>query len=242
MQQNLRERYSPPSLAHPMGTDGLGRDVFARVIWGTRPSLGIGIAAACLSTLVGALVGFLAGFTGGRLDTIVCRFTDMLMAFPMVLLAIIIVTVMGSGLLNLILAISVASLPSFIRVSRSAALSIREADFVMASNSIGSPKSWQLLHHVVPNGVPLVIVLATARMGTVILTEASLSFLGLGVPPGTPTWGAMIAEGRSVLVEAPWVSLAPGIAIMLVVLSFNQLGDGLRDILDPRMRGRGLQS
>ena len=240
MKQNLRMRYSPPSQQYPMGTDALGRDVLVRVVYGTRTSLGIGVVAASLSAVTGAIIGFVAGFTGRRIDTFICRLTDMLMAFPMVLLAIIVVTVMGGGVLNLILAISASSLPRFIRISRSVALSIREADFVMASRSIGSPPWWQILHHVIPNGIPLVVVLTTARMGSVILTEASLSFLGLGVPPGTPSWGAMISEGRGVLVEAPWLSLAPGVAIMLIVLSFNQFGDGLRDLLDPRMRGAGI--
>lgn len=239
MAQSLRDRYQPPSSKHLLGTDALGRDVLARVIFGARTSLGIAIAAATTSAVLGAMLGFLSGFLGGKLDTVITRLVDILMAFPMVLLAIIIITVMGSGILNLILAIVVSSLPRFVRLARSVALSIRESDFILASRSIGGNTWWQIVNHVVPNGIPLVIVLATARLGTVILTESSLSFLGLGVPPGTPSWGTMISEGRQVLREAPWLSLAPGLAIMLVVLCFNMLGDGLRDLLDPQMRGSG---
>jgi len=239
MAQSLRDRYQPPSSEHLLGTDALGRDVLARVIFGARTSLGIAIAAASISALLGAMVGFLSGFVGGTLDTVTTRLVDILMAFPMVLLAIIIITVMGSGIINLILAIVVSSLPRFVRLARSVALSIRESDFILASRSIGGNFWWQIVTHVVPNGIPLVIVLATARLGTVILTESSLSFLGLGVPPGTPSWGSMISEGRQVLREAPWLSFAPGLAIMLVVLCFNMLGDGLRDLLDPQMRGSG---
>jgi peptide/nickel transport system permease protein len=239
MAQSLRDRYQPPSSEHLLGTDALGRDVLARVIFGARTSLGIAIAAATISAVLGAMLGFLSGFLGGKLDTVITRLVDILMAFPMVLLAIIIITAMGSGILNLILAIVVSSLPRFVRLARSVALSIRESDFILASRSIGGNTWWQIVNHVVPNGIPLVIVLATARLGTVILTESSLSFLGLGVPPGTPSWGTMISEGRQVLREAPWLSLAPGLAIMLVVLCFNMLGDGLRDLLDPQMRGSG---
>jgi peptide/nickel transport system permease protein len=223
-----------------MGTDELGRDVFIRVVYGARLSLGIAATAALVTAIVGAFMGFLAGFLGGSLDTTISRFVDMLMAFPTVLLAILMIAVIGGGVVNLVIAIALSSLPHFVRVARSAALSIRESDFVLASVAIGAPIWWQILRHVVPNGIPLVVVLATARMGTVILTESSLSFLGLGVPPGTPSWGSMISEGRNVLLEAPWVSLAPGTAIMLVVLCFNLLGDGLRDLLDPKMRGRGV--
>ncbi len=241
-QQNLSVRYNPPSSEHLMGTDQLGRDVFLRVIYGARVSLGIAIFAATLSASIGAFIGFSAGFVGGWFDTVVIRMTDMLMAFPTVLLAIILITLLGGGVINLLFAISIASLPSFIRIARSAALSIRNTDYARASYSFGATMLWQVRKHVIPNGFPLIIVVATARMGTIILAEASLSFLGLGVPPGTPSWGAMISDGRRVLTEAPWVSLAPGIAIMLVVLSFNQLGDGLRDILDPSMRGSGINS
>jgi peptide/nickel transport system permease protein len=241
-QMRLRAQFRPPSVEHLMGTDELGRDVLIRVIYGARVSLGIAASAALVTAVVGAVAGFVAGFLGGALDTGISRFVDMLMAFPAVLLAIIMIAIMGGGIVNLVIAIMISSLPHFVRVARSTALSIRESDFILASVAIGAPVWWQMLKHVVPNGIPLVVVLATARMGTVILTESSLSFLGLGVPPGTPSWGAMISEGRNVLLEAPWVSLAPGTAIMLVVLCFNLLGDGLRDLLDPRMRGRGVAS
>lgn len=239
--QSLRDRYQAPSLAHPMGTDALGRDVFIRVVYGTRTSLGIALAAATLSTAIGALVGFLGGYHGGYLDAMITRSVDILMAFPTVLLAIIILTVMGSGVLNLVVAIVISYLPHFVRVARSVALTLRDADFLTASRALGAPGWWQVLMHIVPNGVPIVVVLATARLGTVILTESSLSFLGLGVPPGTPSWGAMISEGREVLRQAPWLSLAPGVAIVLVVLCFNLIGDGLRDLLDPQMRGSGMR-
>jgi peptide/nickel transport system permease protein len=241
LSQNLRDRHEPPSLQYPLGTDGLGRDVFIRVLYGARTSLGISITAATFTAILGALLGFMAGFIKGRLDLVFTRANDVLMAFPTVLLAIIIISVMGSGVINLIIAIIISSLPRFFRVARSAALSIRETDYIIASQSFGTPIWRQIWWHVIPNGLPIVVILATARLGTVILTEASLSFLGLGVPPGTPSWGAMISEGRTVMREAPWLSLAPGIAIMTVVLCFNLLGDAVRDLADPYMRGAGLR-
>ncbi len=240
--QNLRERYQPPSIEHPMGTDSLGRDVFVRVVYGARTSLGIAVTAAILSAVTGSLLGFASGFIGGRFDIIVARSVDILMAFPTVLLAIVIITVLGGGVFNLIVAIVISSLPQFVRIARSLAFSIREQDYVQAARSMGATAWRQLIYHIVPNGIPVIIILTTALMGSVILIESSLSFLGLGVQPGTPSWGAMISEGRGVLREAPWLSLAPGLAIMIAVLSFNLVGDGLRDLLDPQMRGTGITS
>lgn len=238
--QNLIQRYQAPSLEHPMGTDALGRDVFIRVVYGARTSLGIAVAAAMLSAVSGAALGFTGGFLRGRVDQLIVRSVDILMAFPTVLLAIVIITVIGGGILNLILAIVISSWPQFVRIARSAALTIGTSGYVEASRSMGATSFWQLTRHVVPNGIPLIVVLTTARMGTVILIESSLSFLGLGVSPGTPSWGAMISDGREVLREAPWLSLAPGIAIMVSVLCFNLIGDGLRDLIDPQMRNTGV--
>ena len=241
MKQNLSVRYQPPGLDYPMGTDNLGRGVFVRVIYGARTSLGISLVAGLLSLLLGGILGFSAGFLGGSFDTFLVRINDILMAFPTVLLAITIITFIGGGIINLVLAISVASIPGFFRIARSIAMSIRNMEFVTASISFGSTQWWQISRHVLSNGVPLMLVLLSARLGDIILAESSLSFLGLGTPPGTPSWGAMISSGRIVLREAPWVSLAPGVAMMLVIVSFNQIGDALRDLLDPRMRGAGIK-
>jgi peptide/nickel transport system permease protein len=240
MLQNLTARYTAPNEQYYMGTDELGRDIFIRVIYGSRASMGIAAAAALLSLFSGGLLGFISGFAGGRFDTLVVRLNDMLMALPAVLTAITIITFIGSGIFNLILALSISSFPRFLRMARSIAISIRNTEYVFASTSFGASTWWQIAKHVIPNGIPLMLVLVTSRMGTIILAESSLSFLGLGIPPGTPSWGAMISSGRTVLREAPWVSFAPGIAMILVILGYNQLGDSLRDLLDPRMRGAGI--
>lgn len=241
MQQNLSDRYQPPGPEYLMGTDHLGRDIFIRVIYGARTSLGIAVVTGLLSLLVGGIIGFSAGYLGGTFDTVIVRINDILMAFPTVLLAIAIITFIGGGIFNLVLAISFASLPGFFRIARSIAMSIRNMEFVTASISFGSTHWWQITRHVLPNGVPLMLVLLSARLGEIILAESSLSFLGLGIPPGTPSWGAMISTGRIVLREAPWVSLVPGVAMMIVIIGFNQIGDALRDLLDPRMRGAGIE-
>jgi peptide/nickel transport system permease protein len=239
--QSLRARYAPPSMESPFGRDALGRDVWARVLYGTRTSIGIAVAATIIATLLGSFIGFLAGFVRGAFDQIVVRIVDALIAFPLVLLAILMVAVMGSGIPNLVLAIVLASLPHYIRVARGTALALIHEEYLTAARALGATWWRQLWRHLLPNGVSVVVVLASARLGQVILTESALSFLGLGVPPGTPSWGSIISEGRGVLRDAPWVSLAPGLAIMVTVLAFNLLGDGVRDLMDPKRKGTGLR-
>jgi peptide/nickel transport system permease protein len=235
--QDLDNRYLPPSRAHVMGTDPFGRDIFSRIIWGARISLAVGVVVVLIATAVGTLAGVAAGYLGGKVDRAVTFFVDMLMAFPLLLVAIAILAVFGAGLFNVMLAIGVGSVPMFARVTRAETRTIRDRDYVTAARSIGATHLRIVVKHILPNIAASLIVLATTRVGTAILTESSLSFLGLGIRPPTPSWGIMVAEGRAYLEQAPWVALFPGVVVMITLLSFNLFGDGLRDALDVRLRG-----
>jgi ABC-type dipeptide/oligopeptide/nickel transport system permease subunit len=229
-----RIRLAPPGTAgHTLGTDELGRDVFSRLIWGSRISLIVGIVPVVLSALGGTAVGLLAGYYG-RLDQIITRSLDVLFAFPAILLALAIVSTLGPSIYNAMLAITVVAIPSFARLVRSLVLGLRQRPFVEAAQSLGAGTRRILWQHILPNTVSSVIVYGTFETGKTIVFAAALSFLGLGVQPPTPEWGAMLSEGRTVLANAWHVATIPGIAIFLVSLSFNILGDGLRDALDPR--------
>ena len=223
--------------SHLLGTDEFGRDLLSRIIWGARVSLQVGLASVALAFAVGVPLGIVAGFRGGRVETLVMRGSDMLMAFPTLLLALIIVTALGGSLTNEILAIGVALLPNFIRLSRSLSLTIRENDYILAARAIGAGQLRLMVRHVFPNALYALIVVATLYIATAIRTEAGLSFLGLGVPPPTPTWGNILSDGRQYIKCCPWITTFSGLAIMLAVLAFNIVGDALRDLLDPRMRG-----
>jgi peptide/nickel transport system permease protein len=235
--QDLANRYAPPSPQHPMGTDPFGRDVFSRIVWGARISLAVGVIVVAVATVIGALLGLTSGYLGGPVDRIVTFFVDMLMAFPLLLVAIAILAVFGAGLFNVMLAIGVGSIPMFARVIRAETRATRDRDYVAASRSIGASHPRIVRKHILPNITASIIVLATTRVGTAILTESSLSFLGLGIRPPTPSWGVMVAEGRAYLEQAPWIALFPGVVVMVTLLSFNLFGDGLRDALDVRLRG-----
>jgi len=222
---------------HWLGTDEFGRDILSRIIWGARVSLEVGLASVMIAFAIGVPLGILAGFRGGRTETAIMRGADMLMAFPTLLLALIIVTALGGSLINEILAIGIALLPNFVRLARSLSLTIRENDYIMAAQAIGAGQLRLMGRHVFPNALYALIVVATLYIATAIRTEASLSFLGLGVPPPTPTWGNILSDGRQYIKCCPWITTFSGLAIMLAVLAFNIVGDALRDLLDPRMRG-----
>jgi ABC-type dipeptide/oligopeptide/nickel transport system permease subunit len=225
----------PPSLAHLAGTDLFGRDVWSRLLWGGRLSLAAGILAVTLAALPGSLLGLLAGYSGGWLDALLMRLVDMLLAFPSLLLALALVAWLGPGLVGAALAVGLAGIPRFARVVRSATLGVRSELYIEAARVVGCRPERILLRHVAPSVRGVVIVLGSLELGYALLNIGALSFLGLGAQPPAPEWGAMLAEGRTLLRDAPWVTTAPGLAITLTVLAFNLLGDALRDTLDPRM-------
>ena len=229
------DRMQGPSLRHPLGTDLYGRDLLSRVIYGSRISLSVSALSVGLALLVGGLFGALAGYHRGWVDTVVMRVTDVFLAFPAVLLAIALLAFLGGGFWNLTLAIAVAFTAPFARVVRAAVLRTRHAMFVEASGALGATDSRLLWRHVLPNAAGPILVEITLRLAYAILAEAALSFLGLGTQPPAPAWGQMIADGRPFLETNPWISIAPGLAIMFTVLGFNLFGDALRDALDPRL-------
>ncbi|HBO69221.1 MAG TPA: peptide ABC transporter permease [Deltaproteobacteria bacterium] len=232
--QALDSGLSPPSVSHWLGQDKLGRDIFSRLAFGSRVSLAVGLGTVSISLLLGLLAGSLAGFFGGRTDRLLMRLADMLLAFPGILLAIGITAVLGPSLRNVLIALSVLGWVGYARLVRAQVLQVRELEFVQAAQAVGSPPARLLLRHILPNALSPILVEATFGIARAIVAEAGLSFLGLGVQPPTPSWGAMISEGRHFLFVAPHLTLAPGIAIMLTVMAFNFIGDGLRDALDVR--------
>lgn len=235
LRTDLYGRLSPPSLAKPFGTDDFGRDVLTRVMYGARISLRIGLVAVGISLVCGTALGLLAGYWGGAVDMVVMRLMDIMLAFPSILLAIVIVAIIGPSLTNAMLAVGIVVIPQYARLIRASVLSIREREYVMAARALGASNLRIVLRSVLPNCVAPLIVQSTLGMATAILDAAGLGFLGLGAQPPTPEWGAMLSGGRELIVKAPWVLTFPGLAILFAVLGFNLLGDGLRDALDPRM-------
>jgi len=231
----MRARFRPPSADFPFGTDNLGRSLWSRVLWGARLSVIIGLAVVALNAVFGTLVGALAGYVQA-LDGVLMRINDALMAFPAILLAIGITSVLGSGVENVILALSIVYVPRTARIVRASVLVLREMEYVQAAVAAGAGHLRILWRHILPNAMAPLIVQLSFLFAYAVLTEATLSFLGLGAVPPTPTWGNIMAEGRQYLVEAPWIISIPGAALMLTVLGLNLLGDGLRDVLDPRLR------
>jgi len=226
-----------PSGAHWLGTDSLGRDTLSRIIYGTRTSLMIGLIVVACASIVGMTLGTLAGYFGGWTHIIIMRIIDSLMSFPMILLALVVASLLGSGIRNLIIALSVAMVPSYARVMCGQVLSVKENDYVLAGRSIGAGNLRIMLRHIVPNCFAPLLVMVTMALGGVVLAEAGLSFLGIGITPPTPAWGSMVNDGRQYLLTSPILSFAPGLALMFLVFAFNMVGDGLRDALDPRLRG-----
>lgn len=235
----LEEQLRPPSAGHPLGQDGNGADILSRLLYGAQISLGIGLVVVLLSAFIGISVGLVSGYYGGPLDTLLMRLVDILLAFPGLLLAIALVAVLGPALANVVLALAALGWVGFARLVRGQVLVLKERPFVLAAQTSGASDGRILLLHVLPHLLSPVLVQATFGIAGVVLAESSLGFLGLGAPPGTPSWGAMLSEGRDVLFIAPHVSIFPGLAILLLVLALNFLGDGLRDHLDPKRQGLG---
>jgi peptide/nickel transport system permease protein len=238
LKRDASVRLQPPSAEHALGTDALGRDILTRLLYGGRVSLQVGFFSIFLAALIGLPLGLIAGYAGGRVDNVLMRLMDVILAFPGLILAIWLVAMLGVSISNIIIAIAVGAAPTYARITRGIALSTRELDFVVAARSMGAGSVHILLVHILPSAVGSLIVLTTLSIAGSIIAGASLSFLGLGVRPPTPEWGAMLADGRGYLRNAWWMSVFPGMAIMLIVLTANILGDGLRDALDPQSQNR----
>lgn len=228
----------PPSATHLMGTDLLGRDILSRVIFGARLSLLIGLVSVCIGATIGTVAGLGAGFYGGWLETITMRLADAMLAFPGILLALTVIAALGTGITNVMIAVGIATIPEYARLTRGSVLSAKEDVYVEAARVLGYPGSRIMFRHILPNVVAPVIVLSTLRFGIAILTASGLSFLGLGAQPPTPEWGLMVSMGRDYLGKAWWMSTFPGLAITVAVIAINLVGDGLREALDPRLRFR----
>jgi peptide/nickel transport system permease protein len=233
---DMANRFGPPSPEHPFGTDDFGRDILSRVMVGARVSLMVGIIAVGLSATVGSFLGLVAGYAGRVTDEIIMRAMDILFAFPAILLAIAIMAALGRGVGNAMIAIGIVYIPIFARIARGSVLSIREEEFVDAARATGSSNKRILFRHIFPNVLSPLIVEITLSLSFAILAEAALSFFGLGTQPPNPSWGRMLSEGRAYFQQSVWLAIFPGLAIMLTVLGFNLLGDGLRDALDPRLK------
>jgi peptide/nickel transport system permease protein len=235
-EQNILTRYTAPSLEHLLGTDEMGRDILSRIIYGSRISLQVGLLSVAIALVFGVSFGLIAGYYGGKLDMLIMRFMDIMLAFPSILLAIGIVAILGPQLKNAMIAIGIINVPRFARIVRSSVLSIKESEYISAARALGAGDLRIIFKHLLPNAMAPLIVQTTLSIATAILEAAALSFLGLGAQPPSPEWGAMLSDARSSLQKAPWVATFPGLAIIFGVLGFNLLGDGLRDALDPKMK------
>lgn len=234
--QQFKDKLLPPSTKHWFGTDDFGRDIFSRVIYGARISLTVGFSSVVGSAIIGSFLGIIAGYYGKWLDAIISRIFDILLAFPSILLAIAIVAMLGQSLQNALIAIAIINIPTFGRLLRARVLSVKEEEYITAAKAIGMKDRRILLHHVLPNSLAPIIVQGSLAIATAIIEAAGLGFLGLGAQPPTPEWGKMLSDSKDFIIQAPWTVFFPGIAIMLTVLGFNLMGDGLRDALDPRMK------
>ena len=236
VRQDSKIRLQAPSSEHWFGTDNYGRDIFARIIYGGRISIFIGLTTIAVSLIGGGLVGAIAGYYGGRLDNLLMRITDMFLAIPPILLAIAVIAAVGSGIMNLIIALCVSGMPGYARLFRATVLTLRSEEYIEASKAVGAKDRWIISRHIVPNAIGPIIVQATLGIANTIIAAASLSFVGLGIQPPAPEWGAMLSEGKEFMRYSPHTVIFPGIAIIITVLALNLLGDGLRDALDPRLK------
>lgn len=234
--QNTAERLQSPSWKHLMGTDEYGRDIFSRIIYGTRYSLSIGLVSVSIALIIGVFMGATAGYCGGRVEEVIMRVTDIFQAIPATIMSIIIVVILGQTTFNLMIAIGLTSVPQFVRITRVAVLTVKDQEFIEASRALGISRKRTILSHILPNCLSPIIVQATLRVATAILSASTLSFLGLGVPVPKPEWGAMLSAGRKFIRDYSYMTLFPGLAIMVTVLALNLLGDGLRDALDPKLK------
>jgi peptide/nickel transport system permease protein len=237
LDQNVFSRLTAPETIHPFGTDDYGRDILSRAIWGGRISLAVGVGSITIGLLVGSIMGMIAAFEGGRPGSLIMRAVDIMMCLPAEIFGIMVLIVLGQGLDKLIVSLGIVMTPRFARMSYGSTLSIKERDYIQAALALGASTPRIILRHILPNILGEILVMSSLWTATAIRVEANLSFLGLGVAPPTPTWGNMVREGVNQLTNAPWMSIFPGLAIMLAVLAFNLIGDGLRDVMDPKLQG-----
>ena len=236
-EQNILEKLRPPSAEHWLGTDSFGRDTLSRVLYGARISLVIGIVSTIAAMVIGAAIGMLAGWHGGRLDTVTMQAMDVLLAFPSLILGLILVAMLGPSMTNIIIAIALTSIPPFARIARAPTIAVKEREFVDACRALGFSDMRIVGRHILPNILPEILVMGSLWLANAIRTEASLAFVGLGVKPPIATWGGMIREGFENILDSTWLAVVPGIAILVVIFALNLLGDGLRDAIDPKLKG-----
>lgn len=237
LMQSFPDMFNDPGGAHFLGTDDLGRDILSRIIWGARISLIVGLGSVSFGMVIGTIAGMTAGFVGGSIESFVMRAVDVLMAFPDLILGLGIMAVLGSSLINLIISIGIVLVPRFTRLAHAPTSALKNRDFIEAAKSLGVGRGRIIVKHIMPNIFGEVLVAGTLWIGEAIRLEANFSFIGLGVPPPTPTWGNMIRQGMTYITKAPWISIFTGLAILITILSLNMIGDGVRDITDPRLRG-----
>lgn len=235
--QSVYEGNQGPSAAHWLGTDNFGRDVLSRIIYGSRVSLIVGVASIAFAAVAGVILGLAAAYFGGKVDAIIMRLTEILMSIPRVVLAMSLIAIFGSGITNMAIILGVSTVPSFVRMMRAQALSVQESDYVKASLTQGAKSFYAMFRHILPNAISPIIVMMTQYVGATILMESGLSYLGIGISIPTPSWGTMIADGKSYLILNPTAAISPGVFIALLVVCLNVLGDGVRDMMDPRLRG-----
>ena len=231
-----KDRFLPPSWEHPFGTDNMGRDIFKRVLYGAKYSLVLSFGATALGLAVGLFFGAIAGYYGGAVDNIIMRFTDIFYSIPYIMLAVVVVSVLGTSMASLLIAMALGSFAGFARIARASIMTVRDMEYVESGYAIGLPTWKIILKHIIPNCLSPIIVQTTLRVGSNIISASSLSFLGVGITPPTPEWGAMLSDGRSYIRSSGWMCLFPGLAIMFTVLALNLLGDGLRDAMDPKLK------
>lgn len=236
IKQNILAQLAPPDAKYLLGADNFGRDTLSRLLFGARYSLTIGILSTALAVFVGSLIGMVAGNFGGRIDIVLMQVMDVVLAFPSLILGIALVAMLGATMTNIIIAIAFTAVPAFARIARSAVISVRDREFIQAARALGLSETWVLFRHILPNIIPEILVMASIWMATAVRTEASLAFIGLGIAPPAPTWGGMVRQGFENILNSFYLALWPSVAILILVLAFNMIGDGLRDAIDPRLR------